>query len=384
MKIDPYKHKERYIKWKKKAKEKGMFRISKYDSDLLFQYTEDMENGINVASSSVKGPRSYIRLNTIVQKMRFFSLKFKECYDLDKITDVSEEQLCKFFTNMKKGVIKKKDGGEYKSTAYFVSVFKAFWHWWMKINRKKGIDIKEITLDLDTRASKPKWVYLSEEQIQKLCDHALHKYKVLIMFLFDTGIRSPTELVNIRVSDFYNDFRELQIRDEISKTFGRKIKLMLCSDLIKKYVKDKNLGNEDYVFPINPQSVNKYLKRLALRTLGSEKSLAGQRYNELTLYDFRHCSCCYWLPRYKSESALKFRFGWKKSDKIHYYSEMIGMRDTITEEDLLIDTTKTEIEQKQERLKRENELLREKIGSMEDQMNQILQLVQKGAIILEK
>ena len=83
--------------------------------------------------------------------------------------------------------------------------------------------------------------------------------------------------------------------------------------------------------------------------------------SNLTMYDFRHCSCCYWLPRYKSESALKYRFGWKKSDKIHYYSELLGMKDTIREEDMLIDLTKTEIEKRLLMTERENEILKEKL-----------------------
>jgi hypothetical protein len=80
---------------------------------------------------------------------------------------------------------------------------------------------------------------------------------------------------------------------------------------------------------IFPSATNKYLKRLAKRVLGDEKSPAGSKYSNLTMYDFRHCSCCYWLPKYKSESALKYRFGWKKSDKIHYYSEMLGIASLI-------------------------------------------------------
>jgi len=93
------------------------------------------------------------------------------------------------------------------------------------------------------------------------------------------------------------------------------------------------------------------------------------------MYDFRHCSCCYWLPRYKSESALKYRFGWKKSDKIHYYSEMLGMKDTISEEDLLIDVTKTEIEKRLTKAEQEAEFLREDNGHMKIQMKQIIELV---------
>jgi hypothetical protein len=38
-KIDPYKHKERYIQWKKES-EKGIPEISKYDSDLILQYLD--------------------------------------------------------------------------------------------------------------------------------------------------------------------------------------------------------------------------------------------------------------------------------------------------------------------------------------------------------
>ncbi|MBU3896714.1 MAG: hypothetical protein KJ697_02155, partial [Nanoarchaeota archaeon] len=121
------------------------------------------------------------------------------------------------------------------------------------------------------------------------------------------------------------------------------------------------------------------------RVFGDKESLAGQKYSDLTMYDFRHCSCCYWLPRYKSESALKFRFGWKKSDKIHYYSEMLGMRDTISDEDLLVDITKTEIEKQLLNSKKENEIMKERLRLLEKQMKTIAELmkqsVNKGEMI---
>jgi hypothetical protein len=94
------------------------------------------------------------------------------------------------------------------------------------------------------------------------------------------------------------------------------------------------------------------------------------------MYDFRHNSACYWLPRYKSESALKYRFGWKGSNFIHYYTEFLGMKDTISEEDLMIDTTKTEIEQKLEKERKEKDLMQERIDQMEDQMQKILGMVE--------
>jgi hypothetical protein len=372
MRIDPYNHEKKYKNWKEKVLKEGIEGISSKNTSILINYTFDMENGLNVSSSSVKGSRSYIRLNTIREKMMFFSRKFEELYNLDDITDISEEQITLFFAKMRNGEILRKDGRKYVAVINFVKLFKSFWHWHQKINRKKGIEIKDITLDLDTKQDKPKWVYLNEEQVKELCNKARYDYRVLFMFLFDTGMRSPTELVNIRVSDFFNDFKELQIREEASKTFGRRIKLMLCSDLIRDHIKLRGLKSTDYLFQINPFSVNKYLKRLATRTFGDRESEAGAKYSEMTMYDFRHISCCYWLPRYKSESALKYRFGWKKSDKIHYYSELLGMKDTIQEDDMLVDVTKTEIEKKLDKTEKEKEILQDRLGAIEKQMQELL------------
>lgn len=371
MKLDPFKHKEKYLRWKDKVKGK-IPNISEKNSELIWNYVIDMEHGINVASGNKKGGRSYIRLNNIKQRMIFLTRLFEERLNLFDVTKMEERQIHEFFSKMRNGEIKRLDGKNYKSPSDYVKMFKAFWHWWQKVNRKKRIKIEDITADLDISSKKPEWVYLDEEQVKKLCDNALFHYKVLIMFLFDSGIRAPTELMNIKVSDFYNGFKELNIRDEVSKTFGRRIKLMLCSDLIKTYIQDNNLEADDFLFTKRPDVVNKYLHHLAKRLFGEEKSPAGEKYSSLTMYDFRHCSCCYWLPRYKSESALKFRFGWKKSDKIHYYSELLGMRDTISEDDLLIDITKTEIEKKLIKSEKEKEVLKERVDALENQMKEIL------------
>lgn len=377
MKIDPYNKKERYLKWKEKVKN-GILEIGKYNSDLLLSYLQDMELGINVGIGSKKGSRSFIRLQSLRDKLTFIFKKVKEIYDIDNITDIKEEQLHSFFLLMENGTLKKANGENYRAVSDYIKIFKAFWHWHQKTSRKKGIEIQDITLDLNTKQEKPDWVYLTENEVKKLCDNAKYEYRVLMMFLFDAGIRAPTELMNVKVSDFYNEFKELNIREETSKTFGRRIKLMICSELIKEYVKTKELRPEDYLFPICPAVTNRYLKRLAQKIFGDKVSPAGQKYSELTMYDFRHISCCYWLPRYKSESALKYRFGWKESDKIHYYSELLGMKDTIQEDDMLIDVTKTEIEKELERTRRERELMKEEINSLRDQMSQIVELVNQS------
>ena len=374
MKIDPYKHKERYLKWKESTKA-GIPDISKENSNIILQYLNDMEIGVNISSASVKGTRGYNRLNALKDKLIFFSKKFNTSFNVGCVAEIKEEQLFQFFSDMEKGIIKRRDGQNFLGTATYVKVFKAFWHWHQKIERKKGKEIKDITLDLNTKANKPKWVYLTEKQVKNLYEKAGDRYRVLIIFLFDTGIRAPTELINVRVDDLFNNYTELQIREEISKTFGRRIKLMICSKMLKDYVEENNLKPEDQLFPINPTVVNRYLKNLAVKVLGKGMSEAVEYYSRLSMYDFRHCSCCYWLPRYKSESALKYRFGWKKSDKIHYYSELLGMKDTISEDDLLIDVTKTEIERRLSKAEREVEFLTEDNQHMKTQMKSIMELM---------
>jgi len=375
-KIDPYNTKEKYLKWKTKALENGISGLTSANSQIIMQYLQDMEQGINVSTLNKKGARSHLRLRSLSIRIIFIAKTLQERLSIN-LTEVEESNLFSMFADMRTGVIKRKDGKTYKNAGDYVKDFKAFWHWHQKVNRKKGIEIKDITLDLDTSKDKPKWVYLTEDQIKLLCANAEHKYEVLIWFLFDTGIRAPTELLNVKISDFFNDFKELNIREEISKTFGRRVKLMLCSSLIKSYVKQLNLKPDDYLFPSSYKNLNIVLKRLAKRVLGDGVSPAGQKYSELTMYDFRHNSCCYWLPRYKSESALKYRFGWKKSEKIHYYSELLGMRDTISQDDMLIDITKTELEQQLQKVIKEKELMQEQLTNLQDQVKIIGQLVKR-------
>jgi hypothetical protein len=190
-KIDPYNHEIRYLKWKQNTQE-GIPDLSKDNSKIIKQYIADMEAGINIASGSSKGKRSYLRLNALKDRLIWFSKLFKEQYNLDKMTEITEEQILTFFSNIESGIIKTNKDTIYKGIDTYVNIFKAFWHWHQKSNRKKGVEIQDITIDLDTTREKPEWVYLTEEQVRTLCNNAKYEYKVLIMFLYDSGIRSPT------------------------------------------------------------------------------------------------------------------------------------------------------------------------------------------------
>ena len=208
-----------------------------------------------------------------------------------------------------------------------------------------------------------------------------------MMFLFDSGIRAPTELMNVRVNDLEwdakNNYYTLSIREETSKTFGRRIKLLLCSGILRGYIETMGLKNNDYIFTRTPQRVNQQLKRLAYRVLKIGKQNGKQHIeNGISLYDFRHCSACYWLPRYKSESALKYRFGWKRSEMIHYYTELLGMKDTITDEDLYVDITKSDLEKQIQDKGEEIELLQEQMKKQDEVMTKIMKTME--ALQLEK
>ena len=154
-KKDPYRNKERFAQ-KRRRIENGVEGVSEQNLSLMIRYLDDMECGLNIATGSKKGSRSYIRLNVITERMIGLSKMFKKFYDIDCITDITEEIIFKFFRDMRSGVIRRKDGNIYSSPRNFVKDFKAFWHWWMKINKKEGIIIDDITLDLDASSPKPK------------------------------------------------------------------------------------------------------------------------------------------------------------------------------------------------------------------------------------
>jgi len=381
MKTDPYRSKEVYVAWKRGgARFPG---VSPASAEVLGRYLQDMEQGLNIAKGSRKGGRSYLRLNTLRWKLAFLAREVARRFAVS-LLEVSEEQLHAVFAAMRSGELEKRHGGAYRSTADYVKVFRAFWHWHMKVERKQGRTVTDICAELDDSREKPPWVYLREEEVRRLCSHARFKYKVLVLFLFDTGIRSPSELVNVRLGDFSENYSRLRIRDETSKTFGRTINLLLSADVVREYVRERALGEADALFPFHPAVVNRYLRRLATQLFGPSTSPGGAPYSELSMYDLRHSSACYWLPRYKSESALKYRFGWRRSEMIHYYTEFLGMEDTITEEDLCTESERSAAERRIDAAEREKRRLEEELAAMQAQMQQILgvvnRLVAKGGI----
>jgi hypothetical protein len=54
-----------------------------------------MENGLNVATSVKKGPRSYPRLNTLRQRIIFLTREFESRFNVTDLTKTEDKQLYK-------------------------------------------------------------------------------------------------------------------------------------------------------------------------------------------------------------------------------------------------------------------------------------------------
>lgn len=340
-KKDPHNSQKYLDAWREKK-----LNLSRKNAKLLKEYISDMLLGFNV-SGSKKGGRSKIKTLASARQLEKLLSLLELHFNVKDVTQLKEKVLLEFFSQLQQGIILNTYGKPYKSVGDYATRFKAFFHWYMKVMKKQGVPVLDITEDLDSSKRKnPPFVYFTVEQLEKMLDKADYETRVFMLFLFDSGIRAPTEALNIRVVDFIENFSQLNIRDGISKTFGRQIKLMMSGDSIKRFVKDNHLSDNDLLFSFNPPAMNKRLKKLGKLVLGDKATKGRKKGSELTMYDFRHASACYWVTRYKSESALKYRFGWKKSTMIHYYTQLLGMKDTITEEDMLLTTSKTELERK--------------------------------------
>jgi len=353
--VDPHNRKQQFEEWKNR----NIDDISQINAKLLKDFILDLESGLNVGGD--KGNRSPGRLLANASQLKRVMRFAEKYFNIKDITKIKEDELHKLFLDIQSGKIRKENGQIYSFVGDIIKRFKTFWHWWMKINKKKGIVVLDITEDLKAESSSSsKFVYFNKEQLEEMIKEADRDIdtKTFMSFLYDTGIRSPTEALNTRVSDFSDDYKHFQIRDEISKTFGRKIRLMFCSDAIRRYIEGNNLKGDDLLFTFKADSMNIKLKRIGRKVLGDKMTIGKKKGSELTMYDFRHSSVCYWLPRYKVRSQLLYRFGWRQEKQIHYYSNLLGMSDGITEEDLLIGLDKTAIEKRLIALEKETEFFR--------------------------
>ena len=139
-------------------------------------------------------------------------------------------------------------------------------------NGEKGKLIIDITEELSAERNGDDFVYFTLEQLKKMMPYFSQEEQVRLLFMFDTIVRSPSELMNVKVSDIHDDFELLTIRDEVTKTYGRTIKLLLCSDELKKHVQRNELKQDDYLFDFDPGNFNRKLKQISIKVLGTGTS----------------------------------------------------------------------------------------------------------------
>jgi hypothetical protein len=367
MKRDVYGDTNRYKAWKEDALNFGIKGLTKENSDLIIRHLNNLEE-------KKRG------LNTInIRRIRLVQL-FK------KLEKKGVEDVLKLKESVAYDILKGESIDNLKG-------FSAFWHWLIKSQKrlyleskgKKGKLLTDICEEFNRKREENNFVYFTFEDFQKMLPYFNKDEQVRLLLMFDTIIRSPTELMNLKVSDIHDDFKELQIRDETSKTFGRVIKILLCSDELKDYVKRNKLKQEDYIFNFTPSYFNKKLKAVAKKVFGDKMSKAGQSYSELSMYDFRHSGAIYWrLGAYKSKiDALMYRGGWNNLTILNYYTKKIGMQDSIEKQDLMIGVDLSELAKlkkeleiergKREKLNTAYQKTTKEVGEMKQLVQQLIQ-----------
>jgi len=353
---------ERYKDWKIEASKSGIDGISKNNSDILIEYVFDMEQGLNVPRGSKKGGRSLQRLNSLRSRIAFI-MRILENSGIKDIRKASEQDLMRLFNDMRKGVLKTKSGEAYKSVADYVKVLKAFWHWHMTKNRKAGIQVPDICEDLDTSREKGRFVYLTKDQLERMLPYFTEDEQVVLMFVFDTLIRSPTELLSMKVKDIYQKNGEayFNIPAEISKTIGRQGNFLYCGEAVIKYIERKKLRPEDYLFSFSYTAFNDKMQAVAKQLFGDKLSHPrGEIYSKITLYDLRHSGACH-LRQLAQKSgkisldSIRQRGAWVDLTMLNYYTEFLGLTGEIRKEDLMVEEDKSKLEKDIDELKKKYE-----------------------------
>jgi len=371
------------IQWENFKKRKLLLdNFSKKNKLITNEFVKDFELGINVPSGA-KGRRTPGTLLKLRGICVFLNSKLKK--DFDKIT---KKELHSLFNDMQEGKVLKENGSQYKDVGDFIKNVKTFWKWMLK-TKKVQEDITEDLSRASYKRGKPAWVYLTHSQIKNLIDSARGDYRALILFLYDSGIR-PQEAYRLKVSDleFKKDETLLNIPErredgtKVSKTFERTIKLKQSGSLIKSYIENQGLKSDDFLIVPSQFAFNKYLRELSKRLFGVQTTKARGRTDQLKLYDVRHNSAIFWLDKYKRNSDLMYRFGWSREDKIFYYSEFLGRRDKIDDEDMITSEDKNRYERELEKLKKENKDLLEGFVEIANEVKKLKG--QKGKLILVK
>jgi len=323
--------------------------LTKKNTALFLQYIIDMEQGLNVSKLSRKGGRSLKTLNRLRSKIKSIFVGLQEM-GVEDVSKITPEQVNKYFKRWK-------DQGHSND---YAARFKAFWNWWVTKNRRQGKLIPNITEDLDaSKGNNSSFVWINKEEFEEYRKYFDDEKQLILLFCFDTIIRSPGELSGLTVGDIYQNNKGevwVNIPDEISKTFGRKFNLVYCGDQILKHIEGKN--PTDPLFNYSSPVFNKQMQKIAKQVFGDKKSLGGEYFKNITLYDLRHSGAINFRQLFQktgqSLDSLRHRGGWTNFDMINYYTQLLGLDGHIEKEKMLLQEDKTNIEKEIFKIKEEN------------------------------
>jgi len=382
--MDIYRHKESYDAWKKDVlNSKGNPNLKYIEQDLTKENTKlfvnyilDMENGINV--SGARGSRSPKTLNRLRSKISSI-MKFFQKKGVNDVSKATPEQVNKFF----------KEWVEQGHTNDYAVRFRAFWNWYMKMNRKQGETISDICIDLDTGSkSESNFVWVTKEEFNELRKYFDEKKQLLLMFVFDSIVRSPSELFNLKVENVSQNTKGevwINIPNEISKTFGRRFNLVYCGEQLLKHIKDKK--PQEFIFENCYPMINKELQKIAEQVFEDKKNHGGEYYKKITLYDLRHSGAIHFRQLFQdtgqSLDALRHRGGWTDFRMINYYTKLLGIDGHIDKEKTLLEEDKTNLQKELEKYKKGLLDTKKEIADIKKQLSPIIQS-NFGKVLLEQ
>ena len=366
MKRDLFNHGNLFENWKSELTDDYLEEgLTKENTKLFIQYLKDMEKGVNVSKVSKKGGRDPKTLNRLRSKVKQI-LKLLQQAGINDISKVKEKEIIDFFHKWNK-----------THSVDYAKRFKAFWHWWMSLNRKKGNLIPDITEDLSTIEDKGRsessFVWLTKEEFDLYRKYFNEDFQTILLFCFDTIIRAPTELLSLKVENIYHKGEEvwIEIPNEISKTFGRKFNLVYGGKPILDYIKKSEKKPGDYLFDFSPGLFNQEMQRIAKQIFDERKSEGGELYKKITLYDLRHSGAIHFRQLFQktgqSLDLLRERGGWTDFKMINYYTKRLGLDGHISKEKLLLEEDKTKLEKEVERVVKDNEKIKRLLKQVLDQ-----------------
>lgn len=353
-KRDIFNHERIFEAWKAQITPKYIEEgLTENNSELFISYFDYLSKTKTIGYAN----RNRSKLRSI-----FLGLQNKGVKDVSKIT---EKQINDYFYEWCK-----------KHSTDYIKRFIAFWNWLKKENRRKGIVIHDLVIDLKDFGNGEKkeslFVWLTKEEFDKYRKFFDEDKQTILLFCFDSIIRAPTELLSLKVENIFEKNNEvwLNIPKEISKTIGRKFNLVYCGEAILKYIKKHELQPNDYLFNLSPTLFNQEMQEVAKQLWDGKKSEGGEFYKNITLYDLRHSGAIHFRQLFQktgqSLDLLRERGGWSDFKMINYYTKRLGLDGYISKEKLLLEEDKTKLEKEVNRLKMVVDKIQENLKMFDD------------------